>query len=97
SRDTKEDVSLVKHTQHSLTTSLQGNSTPFLPRPISSFQRCCALNDNCAVMQHCTHMTFFIIFCDRQSFLLVVFIHLSVFLFFLKSKTTENLGKKKFF
>ncbi|CAI9622455.1 unnamed protein product, partial [Staurois parvus] len=45
-----------------LTTSLQGTYTPFLPRPISSFQRCGTLNDNCAVMQHCTHMKFFIIF-----------------------------------
>ncbi|CAI9564214.1 unnamed protein product, partial [Staurois parvus] len=51
-----------KHTQHTywtyicyLTTSLQGTYTPFLPRPISSFQHCCTLNDNCAVM-HCTHM-----------------------------------------
>ncbi|CAI9605405.1 unnamed protein product, partial [Staurois parvus] len=48
-----------------LTTSLQGTFTPFLPRPISSFQRCCTLSDNCAVMQHCTHMTFLSFFCDK--------------------------------
>ncbi|CAI9608782.1 unnamed protein product, partial [Staurois parvus] len=32
-----------------LTTSLQGTYTPFLSRPISSFQRCHTLNDNCVV------------------------------------------------
>ncbi|CAI9565446.1 unnamed protein product, partial [Staurois parvus] len=32
--------------------------TPFLSRPIFSFQRHHTLNDNCAVMQHCTHMNF---------------------------------------
>ncbi|CAI9587509.1 unnamed protein product, partial [Staurois parvus] len=37
---------------------LQDTYTHSLPRPISSFQRCCILNDNCAVMQHCTHMKF---------------------------------------
>ncbi|CAI9576959.1 unnamed protein product, partial [Staurois parvus] len=41
-----------------LTTSLQGTYTPFLPRTISCFQHCHILNDNCAVIQHCTHMTF---------------------------------------
>ncbi|CAI9566675.1 unnamed protein product, partial [Staurois parvus] len=41
-----------------LTTCLQGTYTPFLSRPIFSFQRCHTLNDNCAVMQHCTHMKF---------------------------------------
>ncbi|CAI9609858.1 unnamed protein product, partial [Staurois parvus] len=39
-----------------LTTSLQGTYTPFLLRPISSFQCCHTLNDNCVVMQHCNHM-----------------------------------------
>ncbi|CAI9568287.1 unnamed protein product, partial [Staurois parvus] len=48
-----------------LTNSLQGIYTPFLPRPIFSFQCCCTLNDNCAVMQHCTHMKFLSFFCDR--------------------------------
>ncbi|CAI9579979.1 unnamed protein product, partial [Staurois parvus] len=39
--------------------SLSGHSfTPFLPRPIFRFQRYHTLNDNCAVMQHCTHMNF---------------------------------------
>ncbi|CAI9583453.1 unnamed protein product, partial [Staurois parvus] len=47
---------VVKHTQHTLTTSLLGTYTLFLPRPISSFQRCHTLNDSCAVMQHCTNM-----------------------------------------
>ncbi|CAI9605081.1 unnamed protein product, partial [Staurois parvus] len=41
-----------------LTTCLPGTYTPFLSRPIFSFQRCHTLNDNCAVMQHCTHMKF---------------------------------------
>ncbi|CAI9581676.1 unnamed protein product, partial [Staurois parvus] len=36
--------------------------TPFQFRPIFSFQRCRTLNDNCAVMQHCTHMKFFAFF-----------------------------------
>ncbi|CAI9571369.1 unnamed protein product [Staurois parvus] len=31
-----------------------GTYTPFLSRPIFSFQRYHTLNDNCAVMQHCT-------------------------------------------
>ncbi|CAI9620922.1 unnamed protein product, partial [Staurois parvus] len=39
-----------------LTTSLQGTYTPFLPRPISSFHHYRTLSDNCAVMQHCTHI-----------------------------------------
>ncbi|CAI9592543.1 unnamed protein product, partial [Staurois parvus] len=51
---------------HKLTTSLQGTSTPFLPRPISSFQRCHTLNDNCAVMQHCTHMKFLSFFFETE-------------------------------
>ncbi|CAI9620748.1 unnamed protein product, partial [Staurois parvus] len=51
-----------------LTPSLQDTSTPFLPRPISSFQRCHTLSDNCAVMQHCTHMKFLSFFCDRAFF-----------------------------
>ncbi|CAI9604055.1 unnamed protein product [Staurois parvus] len=61
-------VSLCFH-QHfiydTLTACLQGTYTPFLSRPISSFQRCHTLNDNCAVMQHCTHMKVLSFFCDR--------------------------------
>ncbi|CAI9571564.1 unnamed protein product, partial [Staurois parvus] len=45
-----------------LTTSSPDTFTPFLSRPIFSFQRYHTLNDNCAVMQHCTHMNFFSIF-----------------------------------
>ncbi|CAI9606674.1 unnamed protein product, partial [Staurois parvus] len=51
-----------------LTTSIQGTYTPFLPRPIFSFQRCHILNDNCVVMQHCTHMKFLYFFRDRAFF-----------------------------
>ncbi|CAI9577683.1 unnamed protein product, partial [Staurois parvus] len=52
-----------------LTTSLPGTYTPFLPRPIESFQRCRTLSDNYAVMQHCTHMKFLSFFVtDRALF-----------------------------
>ncbi|CAI9582602.1 unnamed protein product, partial [Staurois parvus] len=48
-------------------------------------------------MQHCTHMKFVSFFCDRWSFILVVFNHLGDFYFFLnKPKTTENFEKSFF-
>ncbi|CAI9608003.1 unnamed protein product, partial [Staurois parvus] len=40
----------------------QSASAPFLSRPIFSFQCYHTLNDNCAVMQHCTHMYFLAFF-----------------------------------
>ncbi|CAI9574554.1 unnamed protein product, partial [Staurois parvus] len=39
-----------------LTISIPDTFTPFLSRPVLSFQRYHTLNDNCAVMQRCTHM-----------------------------------------
>ncbi|CAI9603746.1 unnamed protein product, partial [Staurois parvus] len=39
-----------------------GHFPPLPASSIFSFQRYHTLNDNCAVMQHCTHMYFFSIF-----------------------------------
>ncbi|CAI9562845.1 unnamed protein product [Staurois parvus] len=41
---------LCGNTGKYLTTCLLGTFTPLLPRAIFSIQRCCTLNDNCAVM-----------------------------------------------
>ncbi|CAI9594212.1 unnamed protein product, partial [Staurois parvus] len=49
-----------------LTTSSPNNFTPFLSRPIFSFQCYHTLNNNCAVMQHYTHMNFFCIFFETD-------------------------------
>ncbi|CAI9548973.1 unnamed protein product [Staurois parvus] len=70
-----------------LTPCLPGTYTPFLPRPISSFQcyHTLTITRSC---KHCTHMTFLSFFCD--SFILVVFNHLWVFYFVLNQKNTEN-------
>ncbi|CAI9597887.1 unnamed protein product, partial [Staurois parvus] len=45
-----------------LTTSSPNTFTPFLSRPIFSFQCYHTLNDNCAVMQHCTYINFLAFF-----------------------------------
>ncbi|CAI9561271.1 unnamed protein product, partial [Staurois parvus] len=64
-----------------LTTSLQGTYTPFLPRPTSSFQRCQTLNDNCAVMQHCTHINFYHFFETDRAFFWWYLITSGIFIF----------------
>ncbi|CAI9563106.1 unnamed protein product, partial [Staurois parvus] len=45
-----------------LTVSSPDTFTPFLSRLIFNFQCYHTLNDNCAVMQHCTHMNFLAFF-----------------------------------
>lgn len=42
----------------SLTISIKGTFTPFPTGPFFSIQRCCTMNDNCAVMPHCTQIHF---------------------------------------
>ncbi|CAI9573711.1 unnamed protein product, partial [Staurois parvus] len=60
-----ESTALLPHKLTTLTTCLPGTYTPFFTRPILSFQRCLTLNDNCAVMQDCTHMTFLSFFSHK--------------------------------
>ncbi|CAI9558546.1 unnamed protein product, partial [Staurois parvus] len=61
-KEKDQHLPVQKITGFSLTACLQGTYTPFLPRPISISQHCHTLNDNCAVMQHCTHMKFLAFF-----------------------------------
>ncbi|CAI9577976.1 unnamed protein product, partial [Staurois parvus] len=81
-----------------LTPCLQGTYTPFLSRPIFSFLHCHTLDENCAVMQHYTHMNF-LSFILRQIQLSFGSInHLWVFYFLLnKPKTTEKFEREKVF
>ena len=72
-----------------------GHLYTFPPRPIFSFQRCCTLNDNCAVMLHCTQTNFVP---TNRAFFWWYLITSGIFIFCKKyKKITENLGKKRFF
>ncbi|CAI9569751.1 unnamed protein product [Staurois parvus] len=67
--------------------------SPFLPRPISSFQRCHTLNDNCAVMQHCTHMKFLSFFVTDRALFWWYLITSGFLIFFLNQKPLKILKK----
>ncbi|CAI9614339.1 unnamed protein product, partial [Staurois parvus] len=64
-----------------LTTSSADTFTPFLSSPIFSFQCYSTLNDNCEIMQHCTHMNFFIlvVFINHWDFYFFAILKKSVF------------------
>ena len=50
-----------------------GHFHPLTAQTNFSFQRCCNLNDNCAVMQHCTRIKILCFYPPKKSFRLVVF------------------------
>ncbi|CAI9564778.1 unnamed protein product, partial [Staurois parvus] len=68
-----------------------GTSTPFLSRPIFSFQRCRTLIDNCVVLQHCTHMTFLSFFHTNRTFFWWYLISAGCFIF---CTINKERGKK---